>query len=108
MTAKWIQVFVRHEDGGFKITRYNQPFVETSPSEIIAEENELALVPMDKDDRYLSNSDDFYELEAYRTITENELFDLLSQSYVFLCAHIEENQIKPIKLAGKIILKWKK
>lgn len=108
MTAKWIQVYLRHEDGGWKITKEATPFVESDEAKVLATEDELALTPMDSDGYLTGGKSNYYDLEAYKNVSKEEFFEILESSHLFMQVHIEDGEIKPVKLINKVILKWKK
>ena len=106
MTAKWIQVYLRHENGTWSITKEPIPFIETDQAKILASGNEIALTPCD--DKYLMGTTNHFDLEAYQTVLPEELFEIMESTHLFMQCHIDDQEIKPTTLAGKVIIKWKK
>jgi hypothetical protein len=105
MTAKWIQVYLRHENGTWSITKEPISFIETDQATILASGNEIALTPCD--DKYLMGRPNHFNLEGYQIVQPEELFEIIKNEQLFMQCHIDDQQITPTTLIGKVIIKWK-
>jgi hypothetical protein len=106
MTAKWIQVYLRHENGTWSITKEPISLIPLDQATILASGYEIALKPCD--DKYLMGAPNHFNLEAYQSVDPEELFEIMKSTQILMQCHIDEQKITPITLIGKVIIKWKK
>lgn len=104
MTAKWIQVYLRQKNETWCLSKEPTQFVETDQATILASGDQIALTPCD--DKYLMGGSNHYNLEGYKTVTAEDIFKI-EDVQIFMQCHIDEQQITPTTLAGKVIIKWK-
>ena len=106
MTPRWIEVYLRHQNGYWFLISEDTLFA-SNETNILAKGDEIALTPLDENDIYLTGSKNFYNMDAYRNVDSKELFELSQSKSIFMQVHLGEDLHQPVYLANKVIIKWK-
>ena len=106
MTPRWIEVYLRHQNGYWFLISEDTLFA-SDETKILAKGDEIGFTPVGENDKYLTGGKNFYNLDAYRNVDGKELFEILESSSVFMQVYLGEDSHQPVYLANKVIIKWK-
>lgn len=99
MNQKWIRVFVRNQVEGYSVKGTNVALFDCVKGEVLAKNEEMAFTPMEGSSQFT--------FESYRPVTNAELKNLIvKNSFVYLKVKEEETSLVPLRVAGKVIIKF--